>query len=202
MKIRAITFLLIFLMFGLTAFAQEKDTQDKDKEEDKEKFTDNLFFGGSLWASFGTITRVEIAPVIGYHISPRFDAGIGGKYLFYKTTALANTGLSDDFKFSAHIYGGSVFTRYVLVKDLNKYLPFTFHGRLTTHIEYEGLNMPSDFKPEKSGSRFWSHNYWVGGGLQQKIGKKAYFNIFVLYNLNQKSYQLYDNPTIRIGVNF
>jgi hypothetical protein len=202
MKARAIIFLLIFLSFGLNAFAQNEGGEENDKEEDKEKFSDNLFFGGSLWASFGTITRVEVAPVVGYHISPRFDAGIGAKYLYYKTSSWSNSYISEDLNFSAHIFGGSVFGRYVLVKELNKYLPFTLHGRLTTHFEYEGLNLPTDFETSKSGSRFWLHNYWVGGGLQQKIGKKAYFNIFVLYNLNDNSYQLYDNPTIRIGINF
>ncbi len=205
MKIRAFIFLLIFLSFGLNAFAQDNDDKENDKEEDKEKFTDNLFFGGSFWASFGTITRIEIAPVVGYHISPRFEAGIGGKYMYYKTTSFANSTIgdvSDDFNISAHIFGGSVFGRFVLIKELNQYLPFTLHGRLTSHLEYEGLNMPSDFEPDRSGSRFWSHNYWIGGGLQQKIGKKAYFNIFVLYNLNQNNYLQTDNPIIRIGVNF
>jgi len=194
--------ILVCVIFFLGSSANAQNDDKKKKDEDKSKFKENVFFGGSLWASFGTVTRVEVSPVIGYHISPRFDVGIGGKYLFYKSNSWNYTG-TNDFSFSAHIYGGKAFSRIVLIKNLNDILPFTLHGRLSSHLEYEGLNMPSNFAPETHSSRFWSHYYWVGGGLQQKIGKKAYFNIFILYNLNEKStYQLYDNPTIRIGINF
>lgn len=200
MKRHVLILLCVLFFLRPLAHAQDDDKKEEDKEEDK--FTENLFFGGSLWASFGTVTRVEVAPVVGYHISPRFDVGIGGKYLYYKSGS-SNYISTEDFSFSANIYGGKAFGRVVLIKNLNDILPFTLHGRLSSHFEYESLNMPSDFDPENHNSRFWSHYYWVGGGLQQKIGKKAYFNIFVLYNLNENStYQLYDNPTIRIGINF
>ena len=194
--------ILLCILFFLEPAANAQDDNKKEKDEEKSKFKENIFFGGSLWASFGTVTRVEVSPVVGYHISPRYDVGIGGKYLFYKSNSWNYTG-TNDFSFSANIYGGKAFGRIVLIKNLNDILPFTLHGRLSSHLEYEGLNMPSNFDPDAHSSRFWSHYYWVGGGLQQKIGKKAYFNIFILYNLNEKStYQLYDNPTIRIGINF
>jgi len=200
MKRHVLILLCILFFVGSGLHAQEDDKKEEDEKQGK--FTENLFFGGSLWASFGTITRVEVAPVIGYHISPRFDVGIGGKYLYYKSNSLNYTG-TENIGFSANIYGGKAFGRIVLIKNLNEILPFTLHGRLSSHVEYEGLNMPANFDPDAHSSRFWSHYYWVGGGLQQKIGKKAYFNIFILYNLNEKStYQLYDNPTIRIGINF
>ncbi|MFW6096163.1 MAG: hypothetical protein ACOC8S_06985 [Bacteroidota bacterium] len=178
--------------------AQDKQEDDENKDEEKKEFKDNLFFGGSLWAQFGTVTQVEVAPVAGYHISPRFDAGIGLRYIYYRTSS----SLLQDY--SAHIYGGSVFTRYILIQELDEVIPLKIKGRLVTHFEYEGLNMPSRMAIMENipGDRFWSHNYLIGGGLQQKIGKKAYLNILILYNLNQKSYSIYENPIIRIGVNF
>jgi len=202
MNYRIFISLLAFTLIFSSALAQKEDGKGNGENDEKDTFKENLFFGGSIWASFGTITRVEVAPVAGYHISPRFDIGIGGKYLFYKTNSFNNPNISNDFSFSAHIFGGSVFGRFVLIKKLNELLPINLKGRLTSHLEYEALNLPPDFNSDDKNSRFWSHNYWVGGGLQQKIGKRAYLNIFILYNLNEKNYQLYDNPTIRIGVNF
>jgi len=207
----SIRFFMLFtlLLMGLNLTGQENNgNKNKEEEEDKNTFSENLFFGGSLWASFGAITQVEVAPVLGYHINPRFDVGMGAKYIYYNTStwqqnAISDvTGTSSDVRFSAHIFGGNVFTRYAVINDLNKILPFNFDGRLTAHIEYEGLNIPAGFDQDKEGGRFWAHNYWVGGGLQQRMGKKAYLNIFILYNLNGQVYSIYDNPIIRIGVNF
>ena len=203
-------YLLIILLSLLTVqvAAQSDDKKDNGKdEEEEEKWTDDLFFGGSIWAQFGSITQVEVAPVAGYHISPRFDAGLGVRYIFYQTNFQRTYGVANPDNipdYSAHIFGGNVFTRVVLIKDMNELLPIKIHGRLVSHFEYEGLNMPSamDFTSDRSGQRFWSHNYLVGGGLQQKIGEKAYLNLLILYNLNEKSYSLYENPIIRIGVNF
>jgi hypothetical protein len=180
------------------SLAQENENGNDKEGDEKEEKMDRWFFGGSLWAQFGTVTQIEIAPVAGYHISPRFDAGIGARYVYYRT----RSELLQDF--SSHIYGGSVFTRYVVVKNLDKLLPVKLQGRFITHVEYEGLNMPSqmDIYHKREDNRFWAHNYLIGGGLQQQIGKGAYLNLLILYNLNEKSYSLYDNPIIRIGINF
>jgi hypothetical protein len=201
-------FILLLSLFSLQLAAQSDKDKNKEngKEKEEEKWTDDLFFGGSIWAQFGSVTQIEVAPVIGYHISPRFDAGLGARYIYYKTNFQRTFGPSSTElpNYSSHIYGGNVFTRYVLIKDLNDLLPLNIHGRFVTHIEYEGLSMPTDmdFTEDRSGRRFWSHNYLVGGGLQQKIGEKAYLNLLILYNLNEKAYSLYENPIIRIGVNF
>lgn len=197
-RILLLTTFLCLLVYNLNAQDNQGNQDNDEKEEEEKEFKDNLFFGGSLWAQFGTVTQVEVAPVAGYRVSPRFDAGVGLRYIYYRTSSA----LLNDY--SAHIYGGSVFTRYVLIKELNEVIPLNIEGRLVTHFEYEGLNMPSRMAitEDFSGDRFWSHNYLVGGGLQQKIGKKAYLNILILYNLNQKSYSIYENPIIRIGVNF
>lgn len=191
-------FITLVCFLTLNVFAQENQDEDNKKEEKEEESNDKWFFGGSMWAQFGTVTQVEIAPVAGYHISPRFDAGIGGRYVYYRTR-------SEYFEnFSSHIYGGSVFSRYVIIKNLSELLPIKMQGRFIAHVEYEALNMPSrmDIYSKRSQNRFWSHNYLVGGGIQQQIGKKAYLNLLILYNLNEKSYSLYDNPIIRIGINF
>ncbi len=195
-------YILIILLglFSVTLYAQNDDEdKKKDKEEEDKEIKENFFFGGTIWAQISNFrTQVEVAPIVGYHVTPRFDAGVGGRYIYYRTSG----DLVENF--SSHIYGGSAFTRYVLIQNLGDFLPFNIQGRLIGHLEYEGLSMPSyiDFTRKRSEKRFWAHNYLVGGGLQQKIGKKAYLNLLILYNLNEKSYSLHKNPIIRIGINF
>lgn len=200
---------IVFSLISFAMVAQSDDDKKKDggKKEDQEekKWTNDLFFGGSLWAQFGAVTQVEVAPVAGYYISSRIHAGIGARYIYYKTNSLNIYGSTAEIpNYSSHIFGGSVFTRYVIIEDLNELLPIQLHGRFISHFEYEALNIPTnmDDTEERSGGRFWSNNYLIGGGLQQKIGEKAYINLLLLFNLNQKRYTPYENPILRIGINF
>lgn len=195
---------LILFLLGLLlvtpVLAQDKDEEDKNGKEKEEEasFKKRLFFGGYLWAQFGTITQVEIAPQVGYHLSERFDVGVGAKYMYYNSRSYFVE------NFSSHIAGGNVFTDFKLIKDLNKVLPFNMNGQLVTHLEYEGLNMPNriDIYGEHSGSRFWAHSYFVGGGLRQQIGERGFVSFLLLYNLNHKPYLPYENPIFRIGFGF
>ena len=195
--------------------AQEEGDKDKDKDKPKEekqdtsKFRKNLFFGGYLWASFGTFgSSVEVAPQVGYHITDRWDAGIGAKYMFFGNYTNTNLPIIDTNtnklrRTNYHIYGGNVFTSYVAIKDMNKILPFDFNGQLTVHLEYEGLNAPGIFGEESSGSRTWLHNYFVGGGLRQMLGERAFVSILLLYNLNEQGNIIYNNnPLLRIRFGF
>jgi hypothetical protein len=61
--------LLVFTSF----FSLNAQTFDKKRLE----------FGGSLGASFGDYTSVNISPQIGYSFSKLFSAGIGLNYLYY-----------------------------------------------------------------------------------------------------------------------
>jgi len=189
--------LCILLILSGNVFAQDKDKDENEKEKkEKSDFQRRLFFGGYFWISFGTITQVELAPQVGYHISDRIAAGIGGKYMYYHNRFF----FEDDI--SSHIFGGNAFASYVFVKDLSKILPFNINGQMLTHLEYEALNMPDNIKGRQSAGRFWSNSYFVGGGLRQKLGKKAFISLLLLYNLNHKIYLPYENPVFRISFGF
>jgi len=190
------------LLQPLQAQKQEGDKdQGNNQEEAKQDTLDRLYFGGYMWARFSNFeTRLEVSPQMGYHVTERLDAGVGGKYMYYYfNSELAGTG-----NLSSHIFGGSVFTSYIVIQNMNKILPFNLNGRLVAHLEYEALNMPHqvDITRDRSG-RFWSQNYFVGGGLRQQLGKRAFISFLLLYNLNEKSYTpYYNNPMIRISFGF
>jgi hypothetical protein len=181
----------------------KQEFQDK-KQESREDTLDRFYFGGYLWATFGSFsTSVEIAPQVGYRISKRWDAGVGLKYMYFNNRSNAGFFATNNQntlnRSSSHVFGGSVFTSFVAIENMNKILPFDFNGRLLTHLEYEALNVPGWFDDGSSGSRAWMHNYFVGGGLRQKIGERAYVSFLLLYNLNDQASMIYNNnPILRI----
>src|SRR6056297_1165673 len=84
------TLLLLFSLAATPSLAQDK----KDNNERK------VFFGGSFWAQISSgVTQVEVSPFVGYHITPRMDIGVGGKYIFFHSR-------SQFYKnYYSHIYG-------------------------------------------------------------------------------------------------
>lgn len=144
-----------------------------------EKFTDKLYFGGNLGASFGGITFVEISPLAGYRITPRFSAGLGATYIYYSYNVSSP-------HFSMEIYGGRVFSRFLITESL------------FAHVEYELLSVP-DFVNSDLKTRVLVPGLYVGGGYRQPIGPRAFASIMILYNLNQTIYSINSNPIISIG---
>lgn len=195
---RSILLGFLLLLFSLATTPLSAQDKKNDKDKDKDNKERKVFFGGSLWAQIsGAVTQVEVSPFVGYHITPRMDMGIGGKYFFIHSRSQFHE------NYYSHIYGGSVFHRYQLIKELDELLPFKFRGKIISHLEYEGLSTPSRYWDESSTDRFWINHYWVGGGLQQKIGKSGSLSILLLYNLNEGEMSPYtSNPRLRIGFAF
>lgn len=189
---RSVKFYVLLLIIALFIcntgiYAQNRKTEEKLSPKDR------IFFGGNIGLQIGTITQIEIAPLVGYRITPRLAAGLGIKYEYYKeNTYFAN--------FETHIYGGRIFSNYLFIKDLNNVIPLGFNGGLFVQGEYEALNLETrifDVLNEYPGQdRFWLHSVLVGGGLRIPAGERASIN------LNESANTPYSNPIIRFGVYF
>lgn len=116
--------------------------------------------------SFGTVTFVNVSPILGYMITQRWSAGIGVLVQYV-----------NDKRFLPALerwdYGGSIFTRYAIFQPL------------FLHAEYEYLNY------EFADQRYGYTSVLAGGGISQPIGKKASFNMVALYNF---TYDPTENP--------
>lgn len=151
----------------------------------KLSFTDRLFYGGNIGASFGDITLVDISPLVGYKITPRLSAGVGGTYTYYQYK-------TDP---ASHLYGGRIFGRYFLTETI------------FAHTEIEGLNFEK-FSVNDQGmlnaSRQWVVSPMIGGGAYTMISDRAGLNFMVLYILNHnQDTSPYPNPVlVRVGVVF
>jgi len=181
--------LLVFFMvlYMVPTYAQEKKTSMKER----------LFFGGSFGLQFGTITRVEISPLIGYKIAPRLASGLGVTYEYYNDKL---------FDIETSIYGGRIFSNYLIIKDFNEILPGILNGGLFVQAEYEALSLETKHFDKlnlyRGHDRFILHSILVGGGLRFPIGKRASANLLILWNLNETSNTPYSNPVVRLGFNF
>ena len=144
----------------------------------------NVFYGGGIGLSFGTIDYIEIAPMVGIQVTDEFSTGINLLYRY-----------RDDSRYSPSLstndYGGGVFARY-------RFLPNLF-----AQTEYEYLNFEYfDFDGRKTSDSFSS--FLVGGGLAQPLGNNVAMTAVVLYNFSYSEsdiFRPYDSPWIvRVGV--
>ena len=185
-----ITFKLI-LFFSLILVGFKYSVAQIEQSQKENRLIDRFYIGGNLGAQFGTITSIDVSPLIGIKIYKGLTGGVGFTYQYFSNK-------SYDPKFQTSLYGGRVFLRY--------YLPILNEG-IFLHAEYELLNYENIIIDGYSGRvldqhRDWMPSYMVGAGYRQNIGGKVFIDVAVLWNLNDKPESPYRNPIIRVGINF
>lgn len=154
---------------------------------------DRLFYGGSFGLQFGSVTDIQVSPIIGIWVLPRLAVAAGPNYRYYK-----------DYFMSTDIYGGRAYAQYVLIQDINSIIPVGMHTGIFLHCENELLSLKSSSwkDPPYTSERFYLNTVLAGAGLSQQIGRRASFNIMVLWALNDSYYNIYSNPEIRLAFTF
>lgn len=189
---------LIVIIFVGSLNAQDGEKEDNDNKEEK-SIRDKLFFGGSFSFQFGSVTYIDLNPVIGYRFIPSVSIGVGGiyQYINSKSELLNN--------FETSIYGGNAFVRYFVIQNLHELLNVKVYGSIYLHGEYEALNLDSRYyglNLTAEADRFWLQSFLVGAGYAQKISKYGYVYIELLWNLNHSDRSPYSNPLFQIGFTF
>ncbi|MGB4291820.1 MAG: hypothetical protein WBJ37_02920 [Bacteroidales bacterium] len=190
---KVIAGILLTLFFSLYT-ADKLIAQDKSNE--RPPFKERLFWGGSFSLQLGTLTDIEIAPVVGVWLLPRLAIAAGPNYRFYKFL-----GEQTD------IYGIQSYLQIVLLRDIDKFIPIGSHTSIVLQVDNELLSLESSFWkgsayiPGES-KRFFVNTPLLGGGLSQQIGRRASINFIVLWALSDSGYALYSNPEIRISFIF
>lgn len=152
----------------------------QDKKNEKEVPRSRIVLGGGLGLQFGNITLIDISPIVGYKVTERFLVGLGFTYQYYRHK------YQDpflDINYETNIYGGSVFARYYVWKDL--------FGQ----AEYQYLT----YKPYLMDNRVDVNSYLVGGGYRQRLSRNFAATIILLFDLSESMYSIYQNPIFRIG---
>jgi len=156
-------------------------------------FRERLFFGGNFGLQFGTITDIQVSPVVGLWVLPRLAVAVGPDYRFYK------------YRYDrTSIYGGKCYMQFVIIKDINTFLPIGANTGIFLHIEDELLSLKSTFwkNPPVFSDRFYINTVLAGGGISQQIGRRSSLNIMALWPLSDSGYGVYSNPEIRVSFNF
>jgi hypothetical protein len=178
--------LLLIILSSAAAFAQKI-------REEAPPLKERLFYGGSFGLQFGTITDIEVSPVVGIWVLPRLAVAAGPNYRYYK----------DPFG-RTDIYGGRLYTEFVFIQDLNSIIPLGLNFGFFLHAEDELLSLESEFwkDPPFSGNRFFVNTGLAGIGMRQPMGRRSSMNLMVLWALNQPVYNLYGTPEVRISFIF
>ncbi|MDF2438076.1 MAG: hypothetical protein K0Q95_2452 [Bacteroidota bacterium] len=180
MKTKLILNLLLIAFLGADLDMSAQDSTMLPRHPPKERIIDRMFTGGNLGAQFGTVTFIEISPLVGYRFTDKISAGIGATYQYYHYN-------DKIYNLETNVYGGRLFGRYL------------FTDYLFGHAEYEYLNLEAfDFQRR----RVDVESVLVGGGYIQRISDRIGIVAMILFNLTETAYTPYTNPIIRVGVNF
>lgn len=168
---------LFLILFAITLQAQN----DSGNYRTESNFRSRLFYGGGFGLQVGTVTLIEVSPLVGYKVTPKLGIGISPTYKYYSYKPYGYSS-----RLETNVYGGSIFARYMIFENI------------FAHAEYESLFYDSKF-PGYLTQRTQYNSVLVGGGYRQQIGANAAMNLMVLWNLNDTPDSPYTNPVIRIG---
>lgn len=175
--------LLVFFFLILLGFSQLMARAEEEPDVREMKVRERIFVGGFIGLQLGTQTAVNISPLVGYRISNRLSAGVGGTYQYYNDRFFGQSR-------STHLYGYSAFARFRVIP------------RAFLHAEYERISLQSrvDQLGPEFGARVWEENFLLGAGYRQPLSDRVNFNLMLLYNFNTKSSVYYQNPIFRFGI--
>jgi hypothetical protein len=188
---------LIFLAMSIFAQVEEPVVAGNQKEKEKLNFSERLVFGGDIGLSFGTITYIKLAPVIGYRITSRLTAGLGPIYIYENYKA---------YKLETSTYGGKAILSFTVFKGSSGEYAFNI-GDIVLHAENELINVESIYLNTQTqmfyfGDRLWIDNLLLGGGISQPISGRFSFSLFILWDVTGNEFSPYNNPVLKFGFSF
>ena len=189
-----LTGFLVSISFSiLSAQKTNEEIYPYDQKEQAPPAKERLFYGGSFGLMFGSITDIQVSPVVGFWVLPRIAIAAGPTYRFYK-----------DPQDKTSIYGGRGYMQFVVIQDLSAIFPGGGHTGLFLHVEDELLSLKANFwkYPYNPPGRFFVNTVLAGGGISQQLGRRASLNFMVLWPLNDSGYDIYSKPEIRVSFSF
>jgi hypothetical protein len=187
--------LFLFLLSFFCFLSPEISSAQSESSREKSRFTDKLVYGGSFGLQFGSLTLIDLSPVIGYRVTEKFETGLGFTYKYYKYKDYwydYSTGQTYDLK--SNITGGSVYARYHFIENVFAHAEFEQLRYNYTSYYFGGTGI----EKEKLATDISS--VLIGGGYRQRMSQNSYFYIMALWNLTEDAMSPYNNPIFRMGV--
>ncbi len=117
-----VRYTLTLALIVLMLFSSSSSLAGQDEKDQAPPFRERIFFGGNFGLMFGTITDIQVSPVVGYWLLPRVAAAVGPSYRYYK-----------DRINSTAIYGGKAYLQFVVIQDINSVIPIGVHTGIFLH---------------------------------------------------------------------
>lgn len=183
--------ILVCTLLLLAAALRAQDTTDYVTKPPAQKehtpFMDRLWFGGGVGLSIGTVTAIQLDPLVGVHLdkAQKLSAGLGASYWYFRDNRFTPA-------YTRDAYGYRVFSRYRVIEQAFVHAEFL-------HLSVE----PTVGTFENPSQRIWVPHLLVGGGYVQPLGStrsSIYFQ--ALWEILQDPNSVYRGmgPIISAGV--
>ena len=190
---------ILFLLIGVCLGATTIQAQDKEAQEEKRKFKENLFTGGSISLAFSSNSfLVGGSPVFGYSIAKWIDAGIVANYNY---TSYRDVYSFDD-KLRQSVYGGGGFVKLYPVR-------FLFAQAQFEHNYIRQKYLPPNGGGASTSTTEQANSFLVGAGYttgRYPENGRPFFYLAVLFDVLRDDFSPYtDNnnrtiPILRAGI--
>lgn len=159
------------------------NVQDGKGKSGSMPFKKRWFFGSNFQYTRRLPFTVDLAPLAGYKLNPKFSVGVGGSYH-------ASVAKTNNYKpTSGDVFGYRTFMEYVVVQ------------KWFVHVEYENLRHASSITRDVEDTYIWQPGALAGVGTQFKMKGKLNGSIMLLYNFMHQNGGTYKEPImLRFGV--
>jgi hypothetical protein len=168
-------------------------SQEDSVEKEKKGFDpQRLVIGGSLGASFGNYTFVNVSPQVGYMFNQYITAGAGINYI-YNSYKYSN-GDRDNYSFAGINLFSRVFPVRFLFLSVQPEIDYSW-GK----IKYGNYTNEPDYKYEGK----WVPAFLIGAGAVLSPGGKGGLFLSIQYDVVQNSRSPYGTvPYFNVGFGF
>ncbi len=159
----------------------------------KAQSSSKVFFGGNLGIMVTDYLDINIAPIVGYQLTPHFAVGALAKYEY-------SYNRDDINPVRANTYGGGLFTRYdVSSLFTNQALPYNiFVQGEYQHLYTTAENTNSGYKDSWNEDRLY-----LGAGISISSGGRGSFYTYIAFDVislfNEKNSSV---PVVSAGYMF
>ncbi|WKZ66523.1 MAG: hypothetical protein QY325_01030 [Flavobacteriales bacterium] len=166
--------LLLLVLSSAPLRAQDDAKAAPRKEADGRPLHERFWFGGGIGLAFGTVTAIQLDPLIGYKVDPagRFSTSVGFSYWYYRDNRF-----TPPYDFSG--FGYRAFSRYRVVDPV------------FLHAEFLNLNVDRYSYAEARFRKMWVPHLLVGGGYVQSLGGRSAIYLQVLWEVLQDPNSVY-----------
>ena len=182
--------LLLFLLWAAPGL-RTQDTTDyappapPKESTEKRPFKDRIWYGGGIGLNFGTVTSVQLEPMVGYKVDHKGKFSVGPGITWWY---LNDGRYTPRYEFNA--YGYRLFARY-------RVIPQAY-----VHTEFLHMNAQRWLGADVGVQRIWVPHLLAGAGYAQPLGGRNAIYLQVLWEVLQNPNSVYygQGPIISGGV--